>query len=153
MNAGLPDFYKVQHTKTRKINQNVHKIYQMEVNRPNDLTIYKHLSLQYTPKFTHFGIFGLKMYHLAILHECSRVKKFFLSVLATFFPGYEAGEGFFMCCPPKNNNSAKWHRLAVTRFRQKCLRQTPQGCQIFLGGTIYQNGNKCNKRSQSIPDD
>jgi hypothetical protein len=42
---------------------------------PNGYKIYQHLPLQDPPKFTQIGIFGLKIYHLAILHHMS-IKKF-----------------------------------------------------------------------------
>jgi hypothetical protein len=52
-----------QHTKPGQIYQNGSK------KRPNGHKIYQHLPLQDTPKFTHIGIFGLKIYHLATLRH------------------------------------------------------------------------------------
>jgi hypothetical protein len=70
--SGLPDF--LQHTKSGKFIQNNLKMYQMatkytkgQKNRPNGHTIYQHLPLQEPPKFTQFGISGLKIFHLATL--------------------------------------------------------------------------------------
>jgi hypothetical protein len=40
-------------------------IYQIAVNIPNELKVYQHF--QFPPKFTHIGIFGLKIYHLPTL--------------------------------------------------------------------------------------
>jgi hypothetical protein len=46
---------------------NGHKIYQMAITY-----IYQHLRLQDPPKFTKFGFFGLKIYHLATLVQTLR---------------------------------------------------------------------------------
>jgi hypothetical protein len=62
-------FVLVQHTKTGKVYQKDHKLYQVTIkytkwqqNRQNGLTICQHLSLQDTPKFTQILIFGMKIY-------------------------------------------------------------------------------------------
>jgi hypothetical protein len=67
-------FWYIQHTKKGKSIPNYYNIYQMSIkntkwlqNRPSVHTIYQHLSLQDTPKFTQTWIFGLKIYHLATL--------------------------------------------------------------------------------------
>jgi hypothetical protein len=73
--TGLSDFNCGQHTKTGKMYQKTTKyIYQMAIkyfqwpqNRPNGHKIYQHFPLQYPPKFTQIGIFGLKTNHLASL--------------------------------------------------------------------------------------
>jgi hypothetical protein len=44
-----------------------HKISKKPRNRPNGHKIYQHLPLQDPPRITQFGIFGLKLYHLATL--------------------------------------------------------------------------------------
>jgi hypothetical protein len=69
-------FFLVQHTKTGKNLQNDQKIYQMAINffqwpnnRPNLHKIYPHFQLEYPPKFTQIGIFGLKTNHLASLKQ------------------------------------------------------------------------------------
>jgi hypothetical protein len=53
---------------------NGHNIYQMAIaftnwtqNRPNGHTLYQHLPLQDPPKYTQFGIYSLKINHLATL--------------------------------------------------------------------------------------
>jgi hypothetical protein len=67
----LPDVFG-KNTKTGKICQNDHKIYQMALkytklqeNRRNVLKIYQRLSMQDTSKFTQTDILGFKVYHLA----------------------------------------------------------------------------------------
>jgi hypothetical protein len=59
------------------------KIYQVTIkytewtqNIPNGHKIYQHLPFQDPPKFTQFGIFGLKIYHLAALAETIAVMPF-----------------------------------------------------------------------------
>jgi hypothetical protein len=75
-------------TKTGKIYQNDHKIYQMAqkyTNRPNGHKIYQLLSLQVTRKFAPIGIFGLKIYYLATLlsfetwKQCDQIGRNFFS--------------------------------------------------------------------------
>jgi hypothetical protein len=57
----------VQHTKTGKIYQTTVKFATLLQNMPNGHKICRHLPLQDPPKFTQFGIFGLKVCHLATL--------------------------------------------------------------------------------------
>jgi hypothetical protein len=72
---GLPDFSKIQFTKTCKNIPNNHKIYQMDTKYTKKRKIeqmainylYQYLRLQDLPKFTKNWIFGLKICHLATL--------------------------------------------------------------------------------------
>jgi hypothetical protein len=68
----LPDFTWYNIPKRENIYQNTGKKYQMTTkytkrphNRPNGHTIYPLHLLQVPPKFTHIGIFSLKICHLA----------------------------------------------------------------------------------------
>jgi hypothetical protein len=65
--AGLPDFSRYNKPKTGKYIPNDHKIYRMAVKWTKWPKIYQYLPLQDPPKFTLFGIFHLKIYHLATL--------------------------------------------------------------------------------------
>jgi hypothetical protein len=46
-----------------------HTVYQMAIK------IYQHLRLQDAPKFTQIGVLGLKICHLATLHQAADVKR------------------------------------------------------------------------------
>jgi hypothetical protein len=70
LGPGLPDFSSYNIPKLEKICQittklpNGHKIYKIAVLHSKNVPIFSFPGL---PKFSHIGLFGLKMYHLATL--------------------------------------------------------------------------------------
>jgi hypothetical protein len=141
---GLPDFSRSKHTKTVKVYQMTthytkrpyiipkdHPLHQTALRYTN---IFHSKSLQNIPKF---GIFGLKINHLATLIPTRRRSEQSVSLLSVTsiqdtFDGPECS------CPDWKPSKAEEETTVYAQIKYVDVSQQ-QGCHIFLG-TTYQNG-------------
>jgi hypothetical protein len=125
--------FVVQHTKTGKNIPNDHTMYQMAIiytkwlsNIPNGHKIYQHFPFQCPPKHIKFGIFGMKIFHLATL---STITKTWQQSFTVFWDGLFACTKIFFLKHIDQPNRAfkKYCVLRLCRSLKcrtsKCLNQ------------------------------